>query len=379
MRTRSTRHDQEKYVAMPYRVIIWAPGLVGGLALVETLRHPDLELVGVFAFSEHKDGIDAASLCDLPDSGIRVTRDKDEILALDADVVIHCASKAFGPDTQSNNEDDLVRLLESGKNVITTTSYTHLPVYGPELVRRIDDACATGGSSFHGTGENPGFMFERFIATLTGICSEVHHVQLDEYADCSISKGEPQMIFDLMSMGKPPEEVTLDRPMVQAIEKMYHQALQGTAEVLGVELEKIEPSIETAVLDDDIEIPAGPIRAGGGVGQKLAWTGYFRGEPFLTVRQIWACTRKIPGWGLEELTAWRRNYWQIRLDGFPSARLEMDLWTPETDKTGWKDASAVHILVAMTAMRAIPAVCAAPPGVVKAPVFAPFQPRYTAP
>ena len=45
---------------MAYKVIIWAPGLVGGLALVETLRHRDLELVGVFAFSEHKDGVDAA-------------------------------------------------------------------------------------------------------------------------------------------------------------------------------------------------------------------------------------------------------------------------------------------------------------------------------
>jgi hypothetical protein len=363
---------------MPYKVIIWAPGLVGGLALVETLRHPDLELVGVFAFSEHKDGVDAASLCDMPDSNIRVTRDKQEILALDADVVIHCASKAFGPETQANNEDDLVRLLESGKNVITTTSYTHLPVYGPELVQRIESACAKGGASFHGTGENPGFMFERFIAALTGICAEVHHIQLDEYADVSISHGEPQMIFDLMSMGKPPEDVTLDRPMVQAIEKMYHQALRGTAEVLGVELERIEPSIETAVLDYDIEIAAGPIRAGGVVGQKLAWTGYYRDKPFLTVRQIWAASRKIPGWGLEELTAWRRNYWQIRLDGFPSARLDMDLWMPETDEPGMKDRSAVHVLVAMTAMRAIPEVCAAQSGVVKAPVFAPFRPRYGA-
>lgn len=361
---------------MSYKVIIWAPGLVGGLALVETLRHPDLELVGVYAFSERKDGVDAASLCDMPSSGIRVTRDKDEILALDADVVIHCASKAFGPDTQSNNEDDLVRLLESGKNVITTTSYTHLPTYGEALVRRIESACKKAGVSFHGTGENPGFMFERFIATLSGICSDVHHIQLDEYADCSTSFGEPQMIFDLMSMGKPPEEVTLDRPMVRAIEKMYHQALSGTAEVLGVELERIEPSIETAVLDHDIEIGAGPIVAGGVVGQKLAWTGYFLGKPFLTVRQIWAATRKIPGWGLEELTSWRKNYWQIQLDGFPSARLDMDLWMPETDEPGMKDRSAVHVLVAMTAMRAIPEVCGAPPGVVRAPVFAPFRPNY---
>jgi hypothetical protein len=133
------------------------------------------------------------------------------------------------------------------------------------------------------------------------------------------------------------------------------------------------------VLDHDIEIGAGRIRAGHVVGQKLAWSGYFMGAPFLTVRQIWAATRDIPQWKLHELTNWRRNYWQIRLDGLPSARLEMDLWMPKTREPGMEDCSAVHLLVAMTAMRAIPEVSRAPAGVVKAPVFGAFRPRYAAP
>lgn len=361
---------------MEYKVIIWAPGSVGALALVETIRHPELELVGVFAYSDDKVGRDAGDLCNLAPTNIVVTHDRQTIFDLDADVVIHCASKAFGPDTKSNNEDDILHLLASGKNVITTTTYTHLLTYGSNLKKRFEEACRQGGVSFFGTGENPGFMFERLIATLTGICSDIYHIQLDEYADCS-THSEPQMVFDLMSMGKRPEEVTLDRPMVQAIEKMYHQALNGTADVLGVRLEKIVPSIETAVLDHDIEIGAGTIKAGHVAGQRLSWTGYWHGKPFLTVRQIWATTRDIPEWNLHELTAWRKNYWQIQLDGLPSARLDMDLFMPEDDHSGSdKHKSAVHLLVAMTAMRAIGEVCTAEPGIVTAPVFAPFRPSY---
>jgi hypothetical protein len=277
---------------MAYKGIVWAPGNVGLCALAEAIKHEDLELVGVFAYSDEKIGVDAGGLCGLPPTGVITTGKKEDILALDADVVIHCASKAYG---SGANDEDLVRLLESGKNVITTTSYTHLPTYSEALCGRIQAACEDSGVSFFGTGENPGIMLERVVATLTGVCHRLDRVILDEYADCASSR-EPQMIMELMSMGKPPEEVTLERPMVQAVHKMYLQALNGAAAVMGIELERIEQGIEVAVLDRDLEIAAGRIRKGTVAGQKLTWTGYWRGRPLLTVRENWVCTRDIPGW-----------------------------------------------------------------------------------
>jgi len=63
---------------MTLQVIRWTTGNVGRRALRAILRHPDFELVGVFARSPTKVGVDAADLCghDTP-TGIRATDDVD--------------------------------------------------------------------------------------------------------------------------------------------------------------------------------------------------------------------------------------------------------------------------------------------------------------
>ncbi|MGE0383546.1 MAG: dihydrodipicolinate synthase [Gammaproteobacteria bacterium] len=356
---------------MPYRVIVWSPGHVGSCALAEVIKHPELELAGVLCYSPDKAGLDAGRLVGLPDTGIPATRDKEAIFALDADVVLHHASKAHG---MHENDADILRLLESGKSVITTTSYTHLPAYDPEFAARVEDACRRSGARFFGTGENPGFMLERVVATLTGVCHRLDRVVLEEYADCARYPGA-KMVFDVMSMGQPPAAVTPDRPIVQAVSKMYHQALHGAAQVLGIGLERIGFDIRTAVLDYDLDIACGRIRRGTVAAQRLVWSGWSGGAPRLVIEEIWSATKDIPEWGLGALARWTHdNYWRIRIEGLPSLDLEMDLWIPDHDEPGMTGAQPAQLLVAMTAVRAIGEVCRAPPGIVKAPVFAPFRP-----
>ena len=109
------------------RVIQWATGPVGRIQLAEVIDNPEFDLAGVFVYSPDKAGVDAGAIAGRRDTGIVATDDKAAILALDADVVLHSASKAYGFDT---NTDDIVALLESGKSVITVTSYAHLPTLG---------------------------------------------------------------------------------------------------------------------------------------------------------------------------------------------------------------------------------------------------------
>ncbi len=60
----------------PLRVIQWGTGNAGYRALQGILSHPDLELVGVHAYSEAKVGMDAAELCGLDEkTGIIATND----------------------------------------------------------------------------------------------------------------------------------------------------------------------------------------------------------------------------------------------------------------------------------------------------------------
>ena len=89
------------------RVVQWATGAVGGAQLQEIIDDPELEHVGLFVDIPDKAGVDAGVLVGRDPVGVPATDDRDAIVALDADVVIHAASKGHGVNT---NTDDIVAL-----------------------------------------------------------------------------------------------------------------------------------------------------------------------------------------------------------------------------------------------------------------------------
>ena len=94
---------------MVVRVVQWATGAVGRAALQELIENPDYQLVGLLVYDPQKAGLDAGALCGLPPTtGVVATADKDAIVALGADVVVHAASKAHAVET---NAEDICRLL----------------------------------------------------------------------------------------------------------------------------------------------------------------------------------------------------------------------------------------------------------------------------
>src|SRR6516162_930804 len=96
----------------PYRVVQWATGNIGLRSLRCVIEHPDLELVGLYVYSDAKAGRDAGELCGLAPVGVVATRDVDDILALQPDCVLYMADRA--------DIDVLCRLLEGGTNVVST-------------------------------------------------------------------------------------------------------------------------------------------------------------------------------------------------------------------------------------------------------------------
>jgi hypothetical protein len=130
--------------SMPYRVVQWATGAVGRFCLQQIIDDPGLDLAGVWVSSAEKDGRDAGDLCDRKQTGITATTDKDAVLALDADLVIHAAAPIGAFD------DDVERMLASGKNVISTTAYFSARTDGENVTAQMRAACAAGGSTLYG-------------------------------------------------------------------------------------------------------------------------------------------------------------------------------------------------------------------------------------
>lgn len=348
------------------RVAQWATGAVGRAALQELIENPDFQLVGVLVYGRDKVGLDAGALCGLPpDTGIVATTDKDAVIGLGADVVIHAASKAHPVET---NADDICRLLASGSNVITTTSYNHLPTYGAATETAFLEACRAGNSRFHAAGENPGFMFERLVATVTGLSKSIDRIDLYEATDVSAVDSRP-MLVDLMGMARPPEDVSADSPIIKKLDMAYRQTLNATADVLGVTLSDIEVSVDATTLPYDIEIPVGTVEAGTVVGQRFSWVGHWSGRPLLAIHEEWVLTRDLPQWGLQPLAPGEKApLIRAVIKGVPSFELQLDVGWDGAPPNG-QHAQPGHLMIGMSAVRAIPYVLAQPPGIVTAPVF----------
>jgi hypothetical protein len=345
------------------RVVQWATGAVGSAQLREVIDDPRLELVGLLVFDPDKVGTDAGAFVGRGTTGVIATNDKDAILALDADLVLHAASKAF---SQNTNTDDIVRLLESGKDVITTTSYNHLPTYGSEAHELIASACERTGARFHAAGEHPGFMFERLAVGLTALSQRVDRITVQEIVDCrGVSARE--MLVDLMGMGKAPAEITTESPMFRAVSIQYEQAIGAAADVLGLTIDEIRPSIRTATAAHDVEVRCGTLPAGTVVGQILCWSGFRDGSPVLVAEEHWTVT-DIPQWDLELDGDFLIR---VHVEGAPSLRLDLRVGNDEVD--GLPGVGGGQLAVAMTAVRAIPDVRRAPAGVVNPTVFGAYR------
>jgi hypothetical protein len=354
------------------KVVQWATGGVGLWSLRRIIDHPDLELAGVLVYSADKDGKDAGELCGRPSTGVKATRSKLDVIGMEADVVIMTPKLP--------EDDDLIALLRSGKDVISPLSYFAPEIEGKTLMARIEEACRVGGSTLLGAGIDPGFVCDRVPAVLTGVCAEVEQINMIEVFDCS-KHPLADMMFNLLGFGKGPEDIHLDSPGGRYFsQRLFPAVLYKLARQLGKPLSRVEMgNVQFAFATRDFEIAAGKVGKGKIAGLSFDYTGYVGDKPFL--RQRWV---HHVGQHLGALPAgWRTApnpeiavqdggtpIYEIVLDivGRPNVHTRMLL--SDRDDPVWQG-------TANTLINGIPDVLAAPPGFLEEPVFAPWRPRFS--
>jgi hypothetical protein len=330
---------------MTYRVIQWATGLVGQEAIKGVLAHPELELVGAWVHSPEKAGRDVGELCGLGPLGVSATGDLDEICAMDADCVVYAPVLA--------SHRTVVRLLESGKNVVTPVGWIY-PTESPKLAE-IEAACRTGGATLHGTGINPGGITERFPLMLSALCRDIRHVRVEEFSDIRNYPTE-SVVRDVMLFGTPPEQAATS-PMPAVLGDGFTQSIDMIAAELGWTLDPEKRTThEMAVATQPLDTPVGVLDAGTVAAQRFTWEGLVDGEPVITVRVNWLM-------GEEHLEpAWRLDgqRFEIEFDAEPPLAVTFHGLHPpvvgEHPEIGL-------IAPAMHCVNAIPYVCAAAPGI----------------
>lgn len=326
-----------------WRVVQWATGNVGSRALRMVIEHPRMELVGLWVSSPAKVGKDAGELCGLPNTGVKATNSLDEIVALDADCVL------FMP--QGTDYDALCALLASGKNVVTTRGDFHYPpMMKPADRARIEEACAKGGTSIYSTGSSPGFVTEALAIPLLSLQREHGLLTIDEYADVS-SRDSPEMLFQIMGFAAP--MAPFDQRRAEHLQGDFGSSLSQVAEAIGLAADEIEAVGELSPAKHDVRIAAGTVPAGTVGAMRTTITCKHKGRPVLRFRANWYVTTDIEhDWDL------RDSGWRIATEGDTPVKVDITFPVPEEDYAAYTPGLTAH-----RPINAIPAVCAAEPGI----------------
>ena len=331
------------------RVIQWATGTVGRHAVRAVAAHPELEIVGAYVYSDAKTGRDIGEICGIGPTGVMATSDADEILGTAADCVLYMPQGEMNP---MGALDDICRLLASGKNVISTavTAFIYPKSCGPEVVERLEAACAQGRTSFHGTGIEPGWAAEVLPLTMSGLFARIDSLLVRELLDYS-TYDSAVMLFDIMGFGKHPDEPVIMADPI-ALGATFRAPLMLLADGLGAVVEDFEHHREVAITDHPVEVTAGRVETGTVAAQRFGLSAVIGGRRALTLEHI---TRLGP----DQAPDWPTGRgWTVQVEGAPSMVLESRIATHGEDET---DQGCLG--TAMHAVHAIAPVCAAAPGI----------------
>jgi 2,4-diaminopentanoate dehydrogenase len=340
------------------KVIVWGPGGVGRACLKILYDRPEFEIVGVLAHSPSKDGVDVGEFLGRPHIGVRMSTDREAVFALDADVVLYTGAP---PIDHAAMDEDMIQLLASGKNVINSTAYFYPHHHGPEYVARLEAACRKGGTSLHGSGEQPGFFFERIAAALTTMCSELDMLSMEETVNVSGSSLQTMGVF---GVGQPLEVALAPNPVRdQLLLTVYSEQLSMVGKSLFGKPVETVMDVECIVADETITLPTGTIEKGNVRDLVFTYTGSVDGTPRLktTVRWLFSCDER----------------WIIAVEGKPvSISADISAFASLLDKSHARlgdDTALTSYITAMPMIQAIPVVCAAEPGLVYPSLFSHYM------
>ena len=333
---------------MGLRVVQWATGSVGVAAINGVLEHPGLELAGCWVHSPEKAGKDVGEIVGCDPLGVLATNSVEEILALDADAVIYAP---LMPD-----QDEVVALLRSGKNVVTPVGWFYPSVKRAAPLR---DAALEGNATLHGTGIAPGGISEKFPLLLSVMATGVTFVRAEEFSDLR-TYDAPDVLRDVMGFGDTPEKA-LTGPQQKLLNGGFIQAVRMIVDKIGFRADPtIRSSEEIAVATAAIDSPMGTIQPGQVAGRRFHWEALVDGEPVVRVTVNWLMGEENldPAWTFGP--AGQRYEMEVR--GNPDFSVTVTGFQSEIGEDGPKVETGV-VATAAHCVNSIPAVCAAEPGI----------------
>ena len=339
---------------MTYRVVQWSTGNVGRHAIAGIDAHPDLELVGVFVSNPDKVGRDAGELASLGrDLGVAASDDVDALLALRPDCIVHTA---MADDRLFEAMADLERMLRAGINVVSSSPvFLQYPdgVVPAEMSDPVRKAAADGGVSLWVNGVDPGFANDIMPLMLTSISERIDEVRCFEICDYG-TYDNPTVVLDIMGFGRPMDDVPL---LLQPgiLSMAWGSVVRQIAAALDVPLDpELGEEVERLPAPEDITIACGRVAAGTAAALRFQVIGTVAGRPTVVLEHV---TRLRPDLGPDWPQPAGQSCYRVQVTGEPNYTLDLQLLGTDGDHN-----TAGLKATAMRLVNAVPAVVAAPPG-----------------
>ena len=342
---------------MGHRVVVWGTGNVGKPAIRAVVANRNLELVGVVVSNPAKAGRDAGDLAGIARTGVVATTDAAAALATKPDAVVYTAT---GDTRPGDAIDDVLRCLAAGANVVTTAIYPllHPPSTPPELREQFLAACRTGGgTSIFVSGIDPGWAVDLLPLVLSGVAGRIDQVRCREIFNYA-TYDQPDAVRNLIGFGRSLDETP---PMLYpaSLDLIWGAMVRTLADGLGVVLDDVRHVIERRPLERTIDTPEMGVFEQGTQGAfRFEVQGIVAGRPKIVCEHVTRIDDDVaPDW--PRPPAGQRGSYSVIIEGDPRFEVAIMLHGAGGSPADAGNATAVGRII-----NAIPAVCAAPPGIV---------------
>ena len=230
---------------------------------------------------------------------------------------------------------------------------------GPKQRALLEEACAEGSTSIHGTGINPGGVPDLHPLMFSSLSSAVTYVRGEEFSDIR-TYDAPDVVRHVMCFGGTPEEAR-SGPMLELLSAGFIHSVRMCLDVLGFSPDaEIRSTLDLAVATAPIDSPIGAIEPGHVAGQRFVWEALVRDQVVVKVAVNWLMGEEHldPAWDFGP----EGERFEVEVQGDPNTFVTIKGWQPDTVAEGLVRNPGI-VVTAMHCVNSIPAVVAAAPGV----------------
>jgi hypothetical protein len=331
----------------PIRVVQWTTGNIARQAIKAILDRPNMQLVGLYAYSKEKAGKDVGELAQLGrDIGVKATNDIDELIALKPDVVVYMPLHP--------NIEHMIQLLRAGINIATTASFMTGYGYGTEARKKLQEAAIEGGVSLFGSGVNPGWI-DSVVSTASSISREVNLVRVTESFNIGTWAADANQ--DALGWGRPANDPGHAKDIQQAT-LPFGDAVEAVSNLFHFKLDDIRCDVRFAHATTDVEVPGRNVKKGSVAGILAQWKGISAGKTVIELNVQWSVSDDIePHWAIAMA-------YQVEIIGTPTVKFRAEVLPEDMNVPMQQLLDHGSMITAMPVVNALPSVVAAPPGIV---------------